>query len=212
MSMNFSFSLLPIPVSMRTRPSSCSIRRQRKASGMRFLSSGGARRAQSALGTMPNMAPPSGGWRPPSGAWRRRRATLKVVEVKECGGSVPLREPNELSQTFRRRDRIRGRAVAALDFDAEVVAHRIEVAAWQVRQELARESHGTHARTLEQQPRGALDFSRDECPVEAGVVGHEHGAFESPDEVVHNGFERRRVPHQARIDSGESGDELRNRN
>src|ERR1043166_1832173 len=100
MSLNLASSLLPSPVSTSTRPSACSISRQRSARVMRLRSSAGMRFCPSGLGTTPNMAPPSRRWRPASRAWQVRRPTWKVVWVirqlrtADCG----LRIGNERSR------------------------------------------------------------------------------------------------------------------
>src|ERR1041385_5557 len=80
MSMNFGSSLLPNPVSISTRPSGCSIRRQRIARGIRFRGSGAMRFSQSGLGTTPNMAPPTRRWMPASRAWQRKAPIWKRCE------------------------------------------------------------------------------------------------------------------------------------
>src|SRR5258706_1965806 len=148
MSVSLLLSLLPIPVSISTKPSSCSTSRHRKASGMRLRSSGGARRAQSAFGTMPNMAPPSRCWVPASRAWQVRRPTLKVVESAKCRDSVGLGESQQAPQAFRRRDRIARGPVPPLDFNAEVIAHRIEISARQVGEQVTREPDRADPRYL----------------------------------------------------------------
>jgi len=62
-------SFVPIPVSTSTRFPSPSMRRQFMLRRIRFLSSAGATRFQSTLGTTPNMAPPSRRNRPPETKW-----------------------------------------------------------------------------------------------------------------------------------------------
>src|SRR6058998_2727177 len=187
MSLNLLFSLLPMPVSMRTRPSSCSMSRQRNASGMRLRSSGGARRAQSALGTMPNMAPPSRCCRPASRAWQVNRPTLKVVERL---GTVALGQFQQFRKALRGRDGVSRGAVTAFDLDPEVIAHRVEVSAWQVREQLAGEPHRTDARALQQQPRCPLDLGRHEGPIEPRVVRDEDAALERREQAIDDGVER----------------------
>ena len=101
--------------------------------------------------------------------------------------------------------------MAALDFDAKVVADGVEIAAREIGQEFAREPHGADARALQQQPSGALDFSRDERPIEARVVGDEDAALQRCEQRLGDGFERRRVAHHPGVDPRESGDERRDR-
>src|SRR6266568_4351061 len=81
MSLNLGPSLFPRPVSMRTRPASCSTSRQRNARRIRLRLSGVMRRSHSGFGTTPNIAPPSSHCSPPSRAWQVRRPNWKVVWV-----------------------------------------------------------------------------------------------------------------------------------
>jgi hypothetical protein len=134
------------------------------------------------------------------------------VEVKECRGSVSLSQLDELPQALCGGDSISSGAVTAFDLNSKVVADRVEISAWQVWKQFAREAYSADAWALEQKPCGTLDFSRDECPIKAGVVGDEYAPLERAEEITHNRFERWRAAHCPGIDAGEPRNELRNRN
>src|SRR5262245_21002973 len=98
-----------------------------------------------------------------------------------------------------------------LDFDTEMAAHGIQVSAGQVREEFAGEAHSADLRTLQQQPPRALDLGRDKRPIEAGVVSDKHAAFERGEQTIDDRLEWRRVPDHPSIDTGQPGNELRDR-
>ena len=102
--------------------------------------------------------------------------------------------------------------MSPFDLDAEVITHRVEISAWEIWQELARQSHRADPRALQQQPRRALDLGRHERPIEPRVVRDEDAALERGEQPIDDYLERRRIADHFRIDPRQPRHELRNRN
>src|SRR6267143_2915525 len=195
MSLNFSSSLLPSPVSTRTSPSSCSTRRQRSAKGIRLRSSAGMRRCHKGFGTTPNMAPPSRRWVPPSRAWQVRRPTLNVLwgtvarpvmqehEVLERLHPLLPCPPEQRSQDVRCRQGIPEGAMPCRVLDAEERRHVVESPVAQLGHEAAGEADRTERLAAGRGDTGREALGLEEAPVEAGAVGVEHAAIERVSET-----------------------------
>src|SRR2546427_7377284 len=108
---------------------------------------------------------------PPDSAFR----IPHCPEVRQRHRATLFRDPYQALQDPRRGHRIRARPVAALDLDPEEPRQGVETARLEGREQPPRQAQRADPGTLEQERARTLELDQEERPVEAHVMGDEHG-------------------------------------
>src|SRR5229473_4568639 len=132
--------------------------------------------------------------------------TRPVVQLYQLlqGLDPPLpRSPDQRPQDLSRGEGIPKRAMACRVLDAEVRRHLVESTVTKLGSQAAREADRAEGLAAGRGDAGQGVFGREEAPVEAGVVGDEHGGVQRSSETGHDIPETGPTGNHAVGDAGE---------